>query len=110
MDGNGQGLDRGDAEYLRLDKRASEMIELFDAHDRAGLAQLSREQRTEQLQARATLYRYTGWLYTELKRRGLDPKYDPELAILGVYRDLTGALGDAAVEISMELRDDDHRG
>jgi hypothetical protein len=106
MDGNGQGLERGDAEHLRLGKLASELIELFDAHDRAGLAQLSREERREQLQARAALYRYTGWLYTQLKRGGLDPKYDPELAILGVYRNLTGALGDAAVEVSMELRDD----
>lgn len=108
MDGNGQGLERGDAEQLRLDNRARELIELFNKHDRAGLAKLSRQERREQLQARAALYRYTGWLYTELKRSGLNPKYDPELAIVGIYRNLTGALGDAAVEVSMKLRDDDH--
>ncbi|MGH3680153.1 MAG: hypothetical protein ACRDT2_07865 [Natronosporangium sp.] len=110
MGSNGQDAARGDAEYQRLDRPARELIELFDAHDRAGLARLSREERAEQLQARAAIYQYTGWLYTQLKRRWLDPKYDPELAILGVYRNLTGALGDAVVEVSMELlHDDDHR-
>lgn len=108
MGSNGEGP-RGDAESRRLNERVRELIESFDAHDRIGLAQLSREERAEQLQARAAIYRYTGWLYAQVKRRGLDPKYDPELAILGVYRNLTGALGDAAVEVSMEQRDEDHR-
>ena len=105
MDGNGNGNGeslgpaRGDAESARLRKTVAELIGLFDAYDRPGLARLSPQERKEQLDARAAVYRYTGQLYHRIKHeQGLDPKYDPELAILGVYRDILGALGDAAVE------------
>jgi hypothetical protein len=107
VSGNGNGP-RGDAEYRRLSKLVTELQDLFDVHDRAGLAELTPQQRAEQLQARAAFYGYTNWLWDQAKRRGLRSAYDPEMGILGVYRDLAGGLGDAVVEVSMELRDDDH--
>jgi hypothetical protein len=74
------------------------LAELLAEHDQFGLALLSPAERQRQFDARAALYTYLGWLYTRRKAQGLDPKYDPELAVLGAYRLLAGALADAATE------------
>lgn len=67
-----------------------DLIDGFTAHDTAGLAALTPQQRASQAAARGELAAYVDDMWTEFKRRGLHPADHPEqYNAVAALRDLT---------------------
>ncbi|SRR6266508_2518012 len=89
-------------EGLRHQMAAIDPIKDFHEHDVAALAELTTEQRIEQLAARQLLYNYVGAIWDRAKARGLSPADLPEYNAVAAMRDLMNDLVDDTVQAKLD--------
>lgn len=71
---------------------AIDLIDDFEVHDMAALAELTMQQRAAQVRARQQLYELVDAIWDAAKERGLSPADLPEYQSVAAMRDLSNQL------------------